>query len=189
MPREVYDPKNPEHEFYNKRERTVYREPPKVKPSMFSKKSFMFLYGAFLTFFVIIFFMIKWGFFDNIPFFAALRVGSSPLEVKINNIDFYQTEEAVIPTIEVKNLKYTNNINIKNMKVNYSLYKNNRNRNSIFSGNDNFYNISFPSGQRIGFKIQFDKNYWNNANRLEIVLNLDDNLIWTNNINISKLKK
>ena len=189
MPREVYDPKNPEHEFYNKRERTVYREPPKVKPSIFSKKKFMFFYGAFLSFFVIIFFMIRWGFLDNIPFFAALRVGSSPLEVKINNIDFYQTEEAVIPTIEVKNLKYTNNINIKNMKVNYSLYKNNRNKNSIFSGNDNFYNISFPSGQRIGFKIQFDKNYWNNANRLEIVLNLDDNLIWTNNINISKLKK
>ena len=185
MPREVYDPKNPEHEFYNKRERTVYREPPKVKPSMFSKKSFMLLYGAFLSFFVIMFFMVRNGFLDNIPFFASLRVGNSYVEVKINNIDFYQTEEFVIPTIELKNLKYTNG-NINNLKVNYSLYKNKK---LVFNENDNFYNISFPSGQRIGFKIQFDKNNWNNANKLEIVLNLDDNLIWTNNINISKLKK
>lgn len=186
MPREVYDPKKPELEFYNKRERRVYREPPKVKPSIFSKKKFMFFYGAFLSFFVIIFFMIRSGFLDNIPFFAALRVGNNPLEVKINNIDFYQKEEAIIPTIEVKNLKYTNEINIKNLKVNYSLYKNKK---LVFNGNDNFYNISFPSGQRIGFKIQFDKTHWNNANKLEIVLNLDDNLVWTNNINISRLKK
>jgi len=185
LPREVYDPKNPEHEFYNKRERVVYREPPKVKPSMFSKKSFMLLYGAFLSFFVIMFFMVRNGFLDNIPFFASLRVGNSHVEVKINNIDFYQTEETVIPTIELKNLKYTNG-NINNLKVNYSLYKNKK---LVFNGNNNFYNISFPSGQRIGFKIQFDKNHWNNANKLEIVLNLDDNLIWTNNINISKLKK
>ena len=185
MPREVYDPKNPEHEFYNKRERTVYREPPKVKPSMFSKKSFMLLYGAFLSFFVIMFFMVRNGFLDSVPFFASLRVGNSHVEVKINNIDFYQTEEIIIPTIELKNLKYTNG-NINNLKVNYSLYKNKK---LVFNGNNNFYNISFPSGQRIGFKIQFDKNHWNNANKLEIVLNLDDNLIWTNNINISKFKK
>lgn len=186
MPREVYDPKNPEHEFYNKRERTVYREPPKVKPSMFSKKKFMFLYGAFLSFFMIMFFMVRNGLLDNIPFFAALRVGNIPLEIKINNIDFYKNEEAIIPTIEVKNLKYSNNININNLKVNYSLYKNKK---LVFKGNNNFYNISFPIGQRIGFKIQFEKIHWNNANRLEIILNLDDNLIWTNNINISKLKK
>ena len=68
----------------------------------------------------------------------------------------------------------------------FSLYKNKK---LVFKGNNNFYNISFPNEQRIGFKIQFDKNHWNNANKLEIILNLDDNLIFTNNINISKLKK
>lgn len=188
MPREVYDPKKPELEFHNNhnRERKFYKAPVKIKPSIFSKKSFMFLYGAFLTFFVIIFFMIRWGFLDNIPFFASLRVGNSPLEVKINNLDFYQSEEFIVPTIEVKNLNYTNDININNLKVSFSLYKNKK---LIFNGNDNFYNISFPAGQRIGFKIQLDKNYWDKSNKLEIVLNLDDNLIFTNNINISRLKK
>lgn len=187
MPREVYDPKKPEFEFHNNRERKVYRTPiKKMKPNIFSKKSFMFLYGAFLTFFVIIFFMIRWGFLDNIPFFASLRVGNSPLEIKINNLDFYQSEESVVPTIEVKNLNYTNDIIINNLKVSFSLYKNKK---LIFNGKDNFYNISFPTEQRIGFRIQLDKNYWDKSNKLEIVLNLDDNLIFTNNIDIRKLKK
>ena len=186
MPREVYDPKRPELEFYNKdkREHRVYKPIPKVKVSPFARRKFMFLYGAFLTFFVIIFFMMKWGLLDNIPFFASLRRGNNPIEIKINNLDFYG--DAVVPTIELKNINYTNDNKIYNLKVLFSLYKNKK---LVFNGNNNFYNISFPNEQRIGFKIQFDKNHWNNANKLEIILNLDDNLIFTNNINISKLKK
>ena len=155
-----------------------------MKVSPFAKRRFMFLYGTFLTFFVIIFFMMKWGLLDNIPFFASLRRGNNPIEIKINNLDFYG--DAVVPTIELKNINYTNDNKIYNLKVLFSLYKNKK---LVFNGNNNFYNISFPNEQRIGFKIQFDKNHWNNANKLEIILNLDDNLIFTNNINISKLKK
>ena len=186
MPREVYDPKRPELEFYNKdkREHRTYRAQPKVKVSMFAKKRFMFLYGAFLTFFVIIFFMMRWGLLDNIPFFASLRRGQNIIEIKINDLDFYG--EAVIPTIELKNINYTNDNKIDNLKVSFSLYKNKK---LIFSGNNNFYNVSFPLEQRIGFKIQLDENHWDKSNRLEIILYLDNNSAFTNNINISRLKR
>lgn len=183
--REIYDPKKPELEFYNnKKEHRVYRPSSKVKPSIFSQRRFMLLYGAFLTLFVVMFFAIKRGGFDNIPFFKSLRRAQNIVEVKINNLDFY--EEVAVSTIELKNINYTNDINIDNLKVNFSLYKNKK---LIFKGSDNFYDVSFPPEQRIGFKIKFDKNYWNKSNRLEIILNLDENLTFTNNINISGLKK
>ena len=69
------------------------------------------------------------------------------------------------------------------MKAKVSLY---RNRKLIFSGNDKFYNVMFPVGQRIGFKMEFDKNYWKSANRIEIVLNIDSNFTHTNLIRIRR---
>ncbi|WP_304333623.1 hypothetical protein [Brachyspira innocens] len=182
MPREVYDPKNRELEFYNKR----HTKPPapKREVSIFARRWFMFLYGAFLTIVVIFFLLYKRGFFNDMPFFKALK-SSIPIEVKINNVEFYE-DEVVVATIEVKNSNYINSINIENLNASLSLYKNKK---LIFTGNDSFYKIRFPLGQRIGFKMSFDKNYWKEANNLEVILYLDDNLITTNNIDIRRLKK
>ncbi|MDO6993682.1 hypothetical protein Q5M87_06625 [Brachyspira innocens] len=182
MPREVYDPKKPELEFYNNRQPKP--PAPKREVSIFAKRWFMFLYGAFLTLLVIFFLLYKKGFFNDIPYFSALKT-NIPIEVKINNVEFYE-DEAVVATIEVKNSNYTNSINIENLNASLSLYKNKK---LIFTGNDSFYNIRFPLGQRIGFKMSFDKNYWKEANNLEVILYLDNNLITTNNIDIRRLKR
>ena len=182
MPREVYDPKKPELEFYNNRE--IKPPAPKREVSIFARRWFMFLYGTFLTLFVIAFLLYKKGVFNNIPYFRALKT-STAVEVKINNIEFYGNE-AVIATIELENYNYTNSINIGKLNAELSLYKNKK---LIFTGNDSFYDIKFPLGQRIGFKMSFDKNYWKEANRLEVILSFDNNLTTTNNIDIRRLKK
>ncbi|WP_157153586.1 hypothetical protein [Brachyspira murdochii] len=182
MSREVYDPKKPELEFYNNRQ--VKPPTPKREVSIFAKRWFMFLYGAFLTLLVVFFLLYKKGFFNDMPYFSALKT-NKPIEVKINNVEFYENE-AVLTTIEVQNSNYTNSINIENLTATLSLYKNKK---LIFTGNDSFYDIRFPLGQRIGFKMSFDKNYWKEANNLEVILYLDNNLITTNNIDIRRLKR
>ncbi|MEI0607392.1 hypothetical protein R4K48_10605 [Brachyspira pulli] len=182
MPREVYDPKKPELEFYNNRE--TKPPAPKREVSIFAKKWFMFLYGTFLTLLVIALLLYKRGFFNNIPYFSALKT-SVPIEVKINNLEYYD-DEAVLVTIEVENNNYTNSINVENLKASLSLY---RNKKLIFTGDDSFYDVKFPLGQRIGFKMSFDQNYWHEANKLEVILNFDTNLTTTNNIDIRHLKK
>ena len=182
MPREVYDPKKPELEFHANRR--TKPPAPKREVSLFARKWFMFLYGTFLTVAVVGILLYKRGFFNDLPIFASLRANSI-IEVKINKVEFYD-DGAIITTIEVENNNYTNSNRIGNLKAALSLYKNKR---LIFSGNDSFYNVNFPLGQRIGFKMPFDKRYWLEANNLEIVLYIDTNLTTTHYINISKMKK
>ena len=182
MPREVYDPQKPELEFHANRK--AKPPAPKREVSIFARSWFMFLYGTFLTVDVIGILLYKRGFFNDLPIFAALRVNNA-IEVKINKVEFYD-DGAIITTIEVENINYTNSSSIKNLKANLSLYKN---RKLIFSGNDSFYNVNFPLGQRIGFQMPFDKSYWMEANNLQVVLYVDTNLTTTNYINISKMKK
>ncbi|WP_028330063.1 hypothetical protein [Brachyspira alvinipulli] len=182
MPREVYDPQKPELEFHANRK--AKPPAPKREVSIFARRWFMFLYGTFLTVAVIGILLYKRGFFNDLPIFAALRVNTA-IEVKINKVEFYD-DGAIITTIEVENINYTNSGSIKNLKANLSLYKNKK---LIFSGNDSFYNVNFPLGQRIGFQMPFDKRYWMEANNLQVVLYIDTNLTTTNYINISKMKK
>ena len=182
MPREVYDPQKPELEFHANRK--AKPPAPKREVSIFARRWFMFLYGTFLTVAVIGILLYKRGFFNDLPIFVALRVNNA-IEVKINKVEFYD-DGAIITTIEVENINYTNSSSIKNLKANLSLYKN---RKLIFSGNDSFYNVNFPLGQRIGFQMPFDKRYWMEANNLQVVLYVDTNLTTTNYINISKMKK
>ena len=75
MPREVYDPKKPELEFYNNRE--IKPPAPKREVSIFARRWFMFLYGTFLTLFVIAFLLYKKGVFNNIPYFRALKTSTA----------------------------------------------------------------------------------------------------------------
>ncbi|MDA0035888.1 hypothetical protein OFR41_12315 [Brachyspira hyodysenteriae] len=180
MPREVYDPKQKELEFYAKRE--VKPPAPKREVSIFARRWFMFLYGTFLTLVVIGMLLYKKGFFNNIPLFEALKPKTDVI-VKINNAEF--VNDAVITTIELENSNYTNSESIETLRSYFSLYKN---RKLIFTGNRPFNNIRFPVGQRIGFNLSFDKNYWKEANKLEIILQFDNNLIKTNSINTRKIK-
>ncbi|WP_300366225.1 hypothetical protein [Brachyspira sp.] len=181
MPREVYDPKEKELEYYAKR--NIRHSAPKREVTIFARRWFMFSYGAFLTIVVIGLLLYKKGFFNNIPYFDIFKTKTDVI-VKINNVDFL--EESIITTIELENSNYTNSENILKLKANYSLY---RNRKLIFSGNNSFYNIRFPLGQRIGFNLKFDKDYWKYANKLRVILQFDDNLIKTNEIDIRKLRR
>ncbi len=150
MPREVYDPKEKELEFYAKRK--IKHPAPRKEVSIFAKKWFMFLYGTFLTLVVIGLLLYKKGFFNNIPYFDIFKTKTNVI-VKINNIDFLNG--AIITTIELENSSYTNSENIEILNASYSLY---RNRKLIFSGQNSFYNIRFPLGQRIGFNLNFPNN-------------------------------
>ncbi|WP_295162235.1 hypothetical protein [uncultured Brachyspira sp.] len=181
MSREVYDPKQKEHEFYA--DKKIKHNIVKREVSIFARRWFMFLYGTFLTIAVIGMLLYKRGFFNNLPYFDILKT-KNDIIVKINNAEFI--EDAVIITIELENSDYTNSNNIERLNASFSLYKNKK---LLFSGNNSFYNIRFPLGQRIGFKTHFDRNYWRQADKLEMVLYFDDNLIKTNNIDIRKLKK
>lgn len=181
MPREVFDPKKPELEFYNNREEKTALH--KREVSIFARRWFMFLYGTFLTIIVIAFLMYKKGFFNNIPYFDMMKT-QKEVAVKINNVEFF--DEAVITTIEVGNVNYTNSNNIRTLNACLSLFKRKK---LIFNVEDTFYNIKFPLGQRIGFKMSFDKNYWIDADKLEIILSFDKDLTASNKIDIRKLKK
>lgn len=180
MPREVYDPKKPELQFYGNRE--IRPQPPKREISIFARKWFMFIYGGFLTIFVIGLFLYRNGYLNNLSFFKTFI---QPIEIKVNSVEFYDIG-AIITTIELKNNNYTNSKSIEKLQAILSLYKN---KNLIYKGKNNFYNIRFPLGQRIGFKTEFDKNYWLEANILQVVLYFDTNFSITNNINISEMKK
>ena len=81
MPREVYDPKEKELEFYGKRD--IKPPAPKREVSIFARRWFMFLYGTFLTLAVVGMLLYKKGFFNNIPLFEALKPKTDVI-VKIN---------------------------------------------------------------------------------------------------------
>lgn len=179
MPREVYDPKEKELEFYYKK--NIKPPAPKREVSIFARRWFMFLYGTFITLIVVGLFLYKKGFFNNIAYFAKK---TNIVEVKINNIDF--SDEYIITTIELENYNYTNSENILKLNSDYSLY---RNKKLVYSGNNSFYNVRFPLKQRIGFNLKFDIDYWKKSNKLKIILQFDDNLIQTNEINITKLRR
>ena len=119
------------------------------------------------------------GLFDNIEFFRKFR---APITSKINNIDS-KNPEVVVATIEVNNFNYTNSNTIEELKASVSLYNNKK---LIFTGNDKFYNVMFPVGQRIGFRMPFDKNYWKKANRMLIILDIDDNFTHSNFVRIRR---
>lgn len=181
MPREVYDPKEKELEFYGKR--NIKPPAPKKEVSIFARRWFMFLYGAFLTVVVVGMLLYQRGFFNNIPYFDILKKPKPDIAVKINNVEFHS--DAVTLTIELENSNYTNSNNIDILKASYSLY---RNKKELFNGNNYFHNIRFPIEQRIGFNIKLDRNYWEKANKLELILQFDDNLVKTNSINTRKIK-
>lgn len=180
MAREVYDPKKPELEFYNIKPPHTPKMPKIPRnPSIFSKRWFMLLYGSFLTIVVLFFFANRAGLLDKIEFFRKFK---SPITTKINNIDS-KNPEVVVATIEVNNFNYTNSNTIEELKASVSLYNNKK---LIFTGNDKFYNVMFPVGQRIGFRMPFDKNYWKEANRILIVLYIDDNCTHSNFVRIRR---
>ena len=180
MAREVYDPKKPELEFYNVKPPHTPKMPKIPRTSnVFSKRWFMLLYGGFLTIVVVLFFANRAGLFDNIEFFRKFR---APITSKINNIDS-KNPEVVVATIEVNNFNYTNSNTIEELKASVSLYNNKK---LIFTGNDKFYNVMFPVGQRIGFRMPFDKNYWKKANRMLIILDIDGNFTHSNFVRIRR---
>lgn len=180
MPREVYDPKEKELEFYGKRD--IKPPAPKREVSIFARRWFMFLYGTFLTLAVVGMLLYKKGFFNNIPLFEALKPKTDVI-VKINKAQ--SIDDVIITTIELENSSYTNSESVEVLRTSFSLYKY---RKLIFSGDRSFNNIRFPVGQRIGFELNFDKNYWKEANKLEIILRFDNNLVKTNSINTKKIK-
>ena len=163
MAREVYDPKKPELEFYNVKPPHTPKMPKIPRTTnIFSRRWFMLLYGGFLTVVVVLFFANRAGLFNNID---------------------SKNPEVVVATIEVNNFNYTNSNTIEELKASVSLYNNKK---LIFTGNDKFYNVMFPVGQRIGFRMPFDKNYWKKANRMLIILDIDDNFTHSNFVRIRR---
>lgn len=183
-PREVYDPKNPEPEFYN-------NHPPRVPPpprtkSIFATKSFIIGYGIFLTVVVISITIYTKGAFNTDSFINKIINRNKTVDVKINKIDYFDNE--ITSTIEVKNINYTNGYRINNFIAKVYLYED---KNLIYSNEYLYNDVLFPKNQRIGFRITFNKDIWTKSNRVLVNLILDDiinvtNIIVINNINKSK---
>ena len=130
MPREVYDPKEKELEFYGKRD--IKPPAPKREVSIFARRWFMFLYGTFLTLAVVGMLLYKKGFFNNIPLFEALKPKTDVI-VKINKAQ--SIDDVIITTIELENSNYTNSESVEVLRTSFSLYKY---RKLIFSGDRSF---------------------------------------------------
>ena len=175
MPREVYDPKNPELEFYNENPPRSFKPAPRRPRSVMSSKWFMIIYGIFITLIVGGIFLYRYGLLPKIDFLSKY---SKPLLVKINEVE-YVNENLMYATIEVKNINYTNSQMIKLLKVNWDLYYY---RKHLESGYDSYTDIVFPKGQRIGFRIPIDYSHWKKSTKLKISLALDEEITILNSI-------
>lgn len=173
MPREIYDPKKPELEFYNKRPPRVPKPIIKHKTSLFAKRWFVIVYGIFLTALFVYLLLLRFGIVDR-SFITKLLRSSNSIYVRINHFEIYNN--SAIATFEVRNINYTNSSVIKILKTTTSIYNYKKER---YRGNNDFYNVKFPSGQRIGFKVPFDYNTFQKSNRVKVVINLDDSLVYT----------
>ncbi len=175
MPREIYDPKNPELEFYNENPPRVFKPAPRRPRSIMANRWFMVIYGLFITMIVAGIFLYRYGL---LPKFDFLSKYSKPLFVKIKEVE-YINDNLMYATVEVRNVNYTNSQTIHSLKVNWDLYYY---RKHLESGYDSYYNIIFPKGQRIGFKIPIDYSHWKKSTKLKIALTLDEENTIINNI-------
>lgn len=176
--REVYDPKNPDPEFYVA-PRPPKQHKPKRKKNIFATKWFMIGYGVFLTLTVISIMLYKNGTFKNKGFLSGF-LKNKEVNIKINEIKYFDATSSVI--IELENKSYTNSI-IYNLNASVLLYSNA----IILSSNYVAYNnINFPKNQRIGFATSFNNIDFSNANNIKINIIFDELYYYSKNIKIRK---
>lgn len=193
MPREVFDPKNPEPEFYNankpKSNITFSTSKKPRRKNILRSRAFIIGYGIFLIIVVSAITIYQKKGIGNTELSKAITklVRRNIISIKINNLETYT--DKIKTTIEIENKKYKAELDsIKELKTYTTLLSND----VVLSSNYNTYNnVMFRNRERVGYSLNFRKYLWDSSDTIDIKIIINDKDEFEKKINtrMIRLKK
>ncbi len=168
-PREIYDPKKPELEYYNDPNREKNFKPRKRIYTIFSTKRFMFGYAIFLTVAVLSIYTFQNGGIGNVMILS--RFFGDGLKVQTTVVS--QNSEQKYVFVLIKNMRYKSST-ISSLRSQVTFY----NKDEVLISKEAQYNdVVFDDEQQIKFALEFDTQSIANADRYIVQTQIDDKTI------------